>query len=232
MLLLQFSIGTVNDLADLELDRRSKPWKPLPAGLVAEPVARGIAIVAAISGLVLAALSGPAVLAIALVGWGAGILYDLRLRATPWSWLPYAVGVPLLPLYAALGAGSVAPSLLGLVALSVPAGAALAIANAAADVRSDAAAGSPSIATRLGPAAAARIGTLLAAAVGAVAWTGSVGETPLLAFAGAGALAAGLAIGWERGEAAEGARGRRSWELRAAGLGLLALAWVIAAPLG
>ncbi len=40
MLLLQFSIGTVNDLADAAADAVAKPWKPIPAGVVSVPLAR------------------------------------------------------------------------------------------------------------------------------------------------------------------------------------------------
>ena len=34
MLLFQFTIGLVNDLVDLEEDRRTKPWKPLARGAI------------------------------------------------------------------------------------------------------------------------------------------------------------------------------------------------------
>jgi 4-hydroxybenzoate polyprenyltransferase len=34
MLGIQFCIGVVNDLEDASLDARSKPWKPIPSGLV------------------------------------------------------------------------------------------------------------------------------------------------------------------------------------------------------
>ena len=43
---------------------------------------------------------------------GVGLLYDLRLRGTALSWFPFAVGIPLLPVYAWLGATGIALRLL------------------------------------------------------------------------------------------------------------------------
>ncbi len=39
-----------------------------------------------------------------LAGTATGYAYDLRLKATAWAWLPFAVGLPLLPVYAWVGA--------------------------------------------------------------------------------------------------------------------------------
>ena len=83
------------------------------------------------AGLVLAALAGPAAAAVALMGYGIGLAYDLRLKASPWSWLPYAAGIPLLPVYAWVGAtGELPLAILVLAGLGVFGGGALAIANA------------------------------------------------------------------------------------------------------
>ncbi len=41
MTLLQFAIGTVNDLVDAPRDAGHKPGKPIPAGLVTRSAAHG-----------------------------------------------------------------------------------------------------------------------------------------------------------------------------------------------
>ena len=82
-----------------------------------------------------------------LIGYG----YDLVAKGTAWSWLPFALGIPLLPVYGWLGATGALPSFfIALVPMAMLAGAALAIANARADLERDVAAGTVSVATRLG----------------------------------------------------------------------------------
>ena len=51
MTLLQFAIGTVNDLVDAPRDAGHKPGKPIPAGLVSVRNARVIAVGSAAAGL-------------------------------------------------------------------------------------------------------------------------------------------------------------------------------------
>lgn len=104
MLGLQFAIGTVNDLADAPRDRLSRPQKPLPAGLVGPRQATAVFLIAVALGLWSAASVGLAPLAVAIVGLADGLAYDLRLKGTVVSWLPFAAGVALLPVYAWLGA--------------------------------------------------------------------------------------------------------------------------------
>jgi 4-hydroxybenzoate polyprenyltransferase len=36
---------------------------------------------------------------LAMVGAGAGVLYNLYFKATAWSWVPYLVALPLLPIW-------------------------------------------------------------------------------------------------------------------------------------
>ena len=67
----------------------------------------------------------------------AAVVLGDRLRVRPfakgtaWSWLPFAVGIPLLPVYGWLGAAGALPAFFAvLVPVAMLAGAALAIANA------------------------------------------------------------------------------------------------------
>ncbi|HYN70006.1 MAG TPA: UbiA family prenyltransferase [Candidatus Eisenbacteria bacterium] len=172
MLALQASIGALNDLLDAARDAGRKSGKPIPRGIVGVGAARGVVIGGLVAGLALAAPSGPATILVAALGASVGYLYDLRLSQTSWSWLPFALGVPLLPLFAWLGTtGTVPPALVTLLPIGVVAGAGLALANSLADVERDAAAGKPSAAVQLGRdrAWAIQIALLASAAVLAIA---------------------------------------------------------------
>lgn len=244
MVLLQGAIGAANDLVDAPADAVAKPWKPIPAGLVGASTVRRLAAGLAIGGLALAAPSGPAVLAIAATGLATGLLYDLRFKGTPASWVPFAVGIPLLPLYGALGAAAtgalVPPGIGALCLLAIPAGAGLAIANAAADVTRDREAGTGSIATALGHGRAWALGAvavggtaLLALGIVVAGAAGGPPEPPGVPLAAVGAAVAALGILLGRpGAASRGTRGVLGWELQAVGLGLVALAWVVGRPPG
>lgn len=228
MLLLQLAIGAANDWADAPADETAQPGKPIPSGLVRRPTAARLALAAAAAGLALAALAGPAPLALAAAGLAAGLAYDLRLKGTRWSWVPYAVGVPLLPVFAWVGAtGSLPEPFAVLVPIAMLAGAGLAVANALADLERDRAAGTETVATSLGLDRARRIGAVLqglvvAAALGSAVMFGGDGAWVALAAAGSTIVLAGLAIGWNRRPAAR----RRAWETQAVGVGVIAAGWI------
>src|SRR5215213_3052865 len=86
MLGIQFCIGSVNDLVDVGLDARTKPWKPIPSGLVSPAVARLFAVATGSVALVASATQGPFVLALAVVMLACGLLYDAWLKPTSWAW--------------------------------------------------------------------------------------------------------------------------------------------------
>jgi 4-hydroxybenzoate polyprenyltransferase len=230
MLALQCSIGSLNDLVDAEQDAGRKLRKPIPAGLVGVGEARLLVAGGLSLGLGLAAWSGPSTLAVALAGVGTGYLYDLRLKGTSLSWAPYAVGIPLLPVFAWLGTiGTIPGTYLVLVPLGALAGTALAIGNARADHERDLDAGVPSVATRLGLERSWALHAVLLLAVVAVAivaGAGSPGARSWVAAATGGAglvIAAGIALGrnaspWRR---------ELAWEVEATGVGLLAVAWLL-----
>ena len=225
MLLIQFSIGTFNDLVDAPADAVAGRAKPLPDGRVTARAALGVGVVCGLAGLVLAGFAGPATALVACAGYGIGLAYDLRLKASPWSWLPYAAGIPLLPVFAWVGAtGDLPGPILVLAGLGVLGGTSLAIANSLADAERDAASRTRTVATALGRDRAMRLGGLLGLAVGAVAGTSAValaGWIPgtWVTAAGAVILVAGLALG-------SAGRLQRAWEVQAIGLAILAAGWV------
>jgi 4-hydroxybenzoate polyprenyltransferase len=228
MLLLQFSIGVANDWADAPADATANPAKAIPRGLVRRRTAAGLAVVLAVGGLVLAAAAGLLTVAVACVGLAAGLAYDLRLKGTRWSWLPYTVGIPLLPVFAWVGAtGRLPAAFFVLIPLAVVAGAALAVANALADLERDRTAGTETVATALGIDRAQRLGAglIATAAIVAIGSAIALGGSPgwiIVAVAGAVIALAGVRRGWSGS-----ARSRqRSWELQGLGAGLLAAGWV------
>jgi 4-hydroxybenzoate polyprenyltransferase len=228
MTALQFGIGATNDVVDAPRDAGHKPGKPIPSGLVSPLVARSVAAVGFVAGLGLAVPSGLPTLALAVAVIGIGLAYDLRLKGTAWSWLPFAVGIPILPVFGWLGAaGSLPPAFGILVPAAVAAGAALAIANSLADVERDRAAGTASIATALGPGRAwaveAALVTVLVLAAIVSAWILAPSAARVLLVALAGCLPlAGVASG--RGGGAE--RRERAWQLQAIGIGAVGIAWI------
>jgi 4-hydroxybenzoate polyprenyltransferase len=232
MTLLQFAIGTLNDIVDAPGDAGRKPGKPIPAGLVAPRSARLVALACAALGLGLAATVSPALAALAVLGLAIGAWYDLRAKGTAFSWLPLAVGIPILPVYGWLGATGELPGMfLVVVPAAAAAGAALAVANALVDLERDADAGETSIAASLGAGRAALLGSglmllVVVLAVGAAwvlgapgGWVAAVAAAGLVPLAGAGlgALVAGRpGTGWRE----------VAFEGQAVGLGLLGVAWL------
>ena len=234
MLLLQASIGAVNDLADRPVDRE-KPAKPLPSGMVSDRLARTWAALAGALGLALALPSGALAVAVAGLGLSLGYAYDIRLSRTAASWLPLSLAVPLVPIYGWLGAtGGVPPALVPLLPAGVFAGAGLAIGNGLVDLERDEPVGKATVAVRIGRdrawaahAGAFALAILIAMLVapggsstadaelaGVVRWAGVPIGTAVIAL-GAGLLAVRRASVRERG-----------WELEAIGTALVGLGWL------
>lgn len=233
---LQAAIGALNDVVDAPFDTGHKPGKPIPRGLVSPGVARLVALGGAVLGIALSLPSGAPATAVALLILVVGGLYDLRFKGTPWSWLPFAIGIPLLPVYAWLGAvGTLPPAFAVLLPAAALAGAGLAIANSLADQERDRAAGTTSVADWLGRTAAWRLHAVLHAGVlalvlGGLAWLRPAEPLPP---AVAGMVSGGLllGVGLVLTASSSALRRERGWELEAVGIGLLGTSWVAAVVL-
>ena len=234
MTALQASIGALNDIVDAPRDEGRKPGKPIPAGLVSPRLAWAVVVLAVGLGLGLSAPSGVATAALAVVVLAIGYGYDLVFKGTVWSWFPFAIGIPLLPVFGWLGTtGGLPASFLVLLPVAVIAGTALAIANARADAERDAAAGVDSVATRLGPERSWTLHAGLLALVVVLALATLVaGAAPPVAVLGA--VGAGLVVGLgvALGHRVDSTRRERAWELEAVGVALLAAAWLAGTTLG
>jgi 4-hydroxybenzoate polyprenyltransferase len=234
MTFLQFAIGAVNDIVDAPFDEGIRPGKPIPDGIVSPRRARQVAAAAAAIGLMLALVGGPTLVLLALVGLGIGLAYDLWAKGTTLSWLPFAIGVPLLPVYGWYGATGEIPGLfLVLVPAAANAGTALAISNAIVDMERDEAAGNRSIALALGPGRASGVVLALQLVVAflAVATTAALGAPTgwVLAVLAAVLVPLGGAVLGIAAAAREGTGLRElAFEVQAVGTGLLAVAWLCA----
>ena len=228
MFALQASIGAMNDVVDAPRDAGRKAGKPIPAGLVSRSAAQAVVVAAAAVGLILTVPSGALTVALGVVVLAIGYGYDLYAKGTAWSWLPFAIGIPLLPVFGWYGTtGELAPVFALLVPVAVVTGAALAIANARADMERDAAAGVDSVAVRLGRDRSWLLASGLLVAVAAIALLTLVAwGAPVAAILGAGAGIVGIGIGIGAGRDDRPARLERAWELQAVGVGVLAAAWL------
>src|SRR5215217_299774 len=183
------------------------------------------AVVAGVASLGFGLALGPATFALAVVGLACAWSYDLWLKGTMFSALPFAVAVPLVPLFG-YGAAGRFPAVLW---WAWPIGALLAVAthlaDALPDVERDRATGVRGLATRLGVgrAAAVAAGCYAAAVAMALASGLAAGDRPVVV-AGAGlATALGLAA---IPAGARGPGGRRvAYRLLLAGMAALALGW-------
>ena len=173
----QLAIGATNELVDLPLDAVGKPGKPLPSGDVSIRGAR----VVVVAGLVMMAAFGlPFGLvpfALLALGTGIGVAYDLWWKRTSWSWLPYLLALPLLPIWVFAALGRPEPALFMLYPLGALATVGVHFAQAVPDVETDREAGLVTATSRLG-----------SERVVAAAWLATL-SAPLLAWGAAGAMA-------------------------------------------
>jgi 4-hydroxybenzoate polyprenyltransferase len=146
----QLAIGALNEWCDRESDAVNQPWKPIPAGDVSPATA--LVVVGAGLLLLLAAgtLLGRRELLVLAFGTGCGLAYDLGLKRTPVSWLPYLVALPLVPIWAWLVMDGFAPWLLALYPLGALFIVAIHLAQTLPDIAGDRRRGERGLAVVLG----------------------------------------------------------------------------------
>lgn len=99
----QLSIGWSNDLVDLARDRQvHRTDKPLATGEVAVETVRTACALAVVATVPLSFACGLVAGSVHLLCVAAGWAYNLRLKSTAWSWLPYAVAFGGLPVFVTL----------------------------------------------------------------------------------------------------------------------------------
>jgi len=165
MLLVQFSISALNEWADAELDQKAGRQRPIPIGLVSRGAALTVAVACAVGAFLLCLLSNLGTFALLLVGLGTalGWAYDLWLKTTPLSFVPFALAFPLMPFWVGVLAGRPLTSLVILFLGGSPLAIAIHLADAIPDRDRDRAAGLTTLAVVLGKPAGemAAVGLLL-----------------------------------------------------------------------
>ena len=150
MLCAQSAIGVTNDYCDRDLDAASKPRKPIVAGIVRPRDALGLAALLIVAAAVLAATLGPGSFGLAMLGMGCGLAYDVRLKRTICSALPFMAAIPVLPAWVWLTLDAWQAALWWLLPLGALIGLALHLANTLPDIDADASYGIAGLAHRLG----------------------------------------------------------------------------------
>lgn len=181
MFLLQVTIGCTNEYVDRHDDATGKPWRPIPSGDLSPRLVVWLAVVAGTGGLLVTATLGAAALAVAALGLSIGLLYNVWLKRTRLSWLPYVAALPLVPIWAFVAVGRDATQLLLLYPLGLTAMIGVHIANTLPDLEVDAETGVRGLPHRLG-----RRGAL-------VVCVGAMAATPGLMLAASAFAPMGLA---------------------------------------
>jgi 4-hydroxybenzoate polyprenyltransferase len=169
----QLSIGWSNDAVDAARDRAAgRDDKPVVQGRVrpadlATASTVALALCLPLSWLASGLLGG----AVHLVAVGAGWVYNLWLKPTVLSWLPYAVAFGVLPAFVWLGLPGTPWPPAAVMAASALLGTAAHLANALPDRQSDLDAGTGGLVTRLSPRTARVATAALVLAAVAVAST-------------------------------------------------------------
>ncbi|MCC2627471.1 MAG: UbiA prenyltransferase [Thermomicrobiales bacterium] len=189
----QLAIGATNELVDLPDDAVGKPWKPIPSGDVSIRGAQAMLALGLIMMVVLGSRFGTLPFALLALGTGLGIAYDLWFKRTIWSWLPYLLALPLLPIWVFASLGKPELRLLLLYPLGALATVGVHLAQALPDVTIDREAGLETVTSRLGEMRIfvfAWLATLSAPVLGwfAAQWLGASQQSVPIA------VASGLAV--------------------------------------
>ena len=168
----QLSIGWSNDLVDVARDRSTgRGDKPLATGGASVGVVRLACCTAVVATVVLSLAVGVAAGLVHLGCVACGWAYNLGLKSTAWSWLPYAAAFGGLTAFVALADGSPPPwwwpvgaGLLGVGAHLV---------NVLPDVEDDLATGVRGLPHRLGPRLIAPVAGVVLGLASAVTLVGA-----------------------------------------------------------
>lgn len=187
----QLAIGALNEYQDRALDALSKPRRPIPSGLVTPGTALALVGLGLLLMLVAGAMLGLASLSLLVLGTGAGLIYDLWLKRTRWSWLPYLIALPLLPVWVWVSLARFEPRLLLIYPLGAPMVLAIHLAQSLPDAESDQRAGVRSMITRLRRERAFLIANLVALLSAAVVGLAAIllTDRPLPALAASATVA-------------------------------------------
>lgn len=182
----QLSIGWSNDLVDARRDRAvGRADKPLATGALSESVVLPAVVVALVGCVALSLLCGVrSGLTHLVLGVGSGWAYNLGLKRTRWSWVPYAVAFGSLPAVVSLAVrpAHLPPYWLMLAGTLLGVGAHL--VNALPDLADDAATGVRGLPHVLGRVVSTRVATGVLVVASVVSFAGPWTRPPWWCWAG------------------------------------------------
>ena len=186
-----------------------------------------IGIVLGAIGLGAAATINVPTLGLDALALAAGLSYDLGLRRTPLSWVPWWAGMAVLPLEGYASVGSIPSRLLALIPLSGLIALGLHFANALPDIAGDRNTGRRSLPVLAGHNGSRRAGPLSLAVAGVLALllAGPLGQVGPVFFAGVAVLAVGVI-------AVVVTRSRTPFPALALATAIFAVAWLASLPRG
>ena len=184
LLLTQIAIAFHNNWCDRDLDAATKPWRLIPRGALSAVASRRLAWLLFLGGLVVALpLGALAVLAIG-IGTSCGFVYDAVLKRTIWSFAPFCIALPTLPVAAFIVAGRADVLLAIAYLVGAPLVVAIHLADALPDIARDRSFGLTTLAVRLGTRrafVACWAGVVAAAVLALAFWPTSARPGPLFA---------------------------------------------------
>jgi 4-hydroxybenzoate polyprenyltransferase len=150
MLLSQLAIGWSNDYLDRETDALHQPWKPIPSGVVRATAMPPAIVAALVASLSCGFLLGAVPLGLLVAGTACGLVYNLWLKDTAFSGLPFVIALGLLPAFVWVSLDISRDEFLLLYIIGTPLALAAHVANGIPDIEADEAAGRRGLAASLG----------------------------------------------------------------------------------
>jgi 4-hydroxybenzoate polyprenyltransferase len=177
----QLSVGWLNDLVDAPRDTLvGRTDKPLAAREIRPAAVRAAFLAAAVAAVVLTLFSAPLAAAAHLAALASAWAYDLKLKSTPISVVPFAFSFGLLPAFLSNGDPFPPP---WLIAAAATLGSAAHFVNVLPDLADDAATGVHGLPHRLGPSVSRFATAALVLATSALLVLGPDGPPSPLALA-------------------------------------------------
>ena len=171
----QLAIGWTNDWADARRDTvAGRADKPVATGAVSRRTVGAAALVAAAGCVVASLLLGWVPGLVHLLAVAAGLAYDLALKSTLLSPLPYALAFGLLPGVATLSGAHPAWPAPAATAAAALLGVAAHLANTVPDAEDDARTGVAGLPQRIGPRRSALVSVLVLTTAALVLLPGAV----------------------------------------------------------
>ena len=192
----QLTIGWANDLLDADRDRSvGRTDKPIASGQVPQGLVQGALVTAAVACVALSAAAGwrTALVHLGLVV-AMGQAYNLGLKATTWSWVPYAVAFGSLPAVVSLAADEPELAPWWLLAAGATLGVGAHLLNALPDLDDDALTGVRGLPHVLGARHSRLLAALLLGAASLAAGLGPAGAPSTLVLVGLALAAVLLAV--------------------------------------